>query len=162
MAAVIAVGCAPATVEETDTPAAQPTARAMTADELAEQQAITDEFAVGFLAGDADATGALFTEDAAVLPQDMPMVSGRDEIAALFTQFPPLAGFEATIHEGILMGDTAVTRGTATLTVTVEGEDVVSHAKYMEVREKQEDGSWLIKWDIFNYDAPVPDTSEAE
>ncbi len=134
----------------------------MTADELAEHQASADAFGKAFLALDGAALGELYTDDAVLMPAMAPTFEGKEAIVSVFTQFEPLAGFESTIEEGIIMGDTAVVRGVATLTVNIDGEDVVSTAKFVEVRERQEDGSWLMSWDMFNYDSPPPDASASE
>ena len=156
--AVVALigGCAP--VADTES-AVEATARPMTSAELAEHQEFSDAFGAAFVAGDSEALGELHTDDAVLMPAGMPTVNGKEDIVAVFTMFPPIAEFETRVVEGIIMGDTAVVRGEVTLTVAMGEEEVSSDAKFIEIRERQEDGSWLLARDIFNYDAPPPDAS---
>ena len=36
---------------------------------------------------------------------------------------------------------------------TSTGDRIIKTYKYMILSEKQKDGSWLMKWDIYNFDA---------
>ena len=57
------------------------------------------------------------------------------------------------IEEVISFGDMAVLRGTGkNVEETPEGKTVTKTYKYMILSEKQEDGSWQMKWDIYNFD----------
>jgi uncharacterized protein (TIGR02246 family) len=128
----------------------------MTADELAVQQAVSNKLSEAMLAGDMEAVGSCFSEDAVLLPQDAPMAEGRDAIVEVFAALPPLSSISSAVHEGVIYGDTAVVRGSVTLVMQVpKVGDVESTAKFVEVREKQDDGSWVLIRDIFNFDAPL-------
>ena len=49
-------------------------------------------------------------------------------------------------------------RGAYSLTIQPEGapESIRDTGKYIEIRRKQQDGSWLIAIDIWNSDLPLP------
>ncbi len=54
-------------------------------------------------------------------------------------------------------GDLAYVRGTYKLKIVLEGHDPIPDTgKYIEIRKKQADGSWLLYRDIFNSDVPLP------
>jgi ketosteroid isomerase-like protein len=54
-------------------------------------------------------------------------------------------------------GELAYTRGTYSLTMQPAGAAPMSDTgKFVEVWRKQPDGSWKIKWDIYNSDNPPP------
>ena len=42
------------------------------------------------------------------------------------------------------------------MTVVVDEQPIQDHGKFIEIRRKQPDGSWLISRDIFNSDLPLP------
>jgi len=103
------------------------------------------------------ALASFYTEDAIVMPPNVPAVKGRAGIEGFFAQTPPFsaAGLEITEIDG--RGNLAVVSGTYSVTFTIEGmppfEDV---GKWVEIRHKQADGSWLIHRDIFNSDVAPP------
>ena len=48
----------------------------------------------------------------------------------------------------------AVIRGTGkNIEETPQGVRIIKTYKYMILSEKQKDGSWQMKWDIYNFDA---------
>jgi ketosteroid isomerase-like protein len=69
---------------------------------------------------------------------------------------PPFSGMDLQASEIDGRGDLAVVRGTHTMTIMIEGippfEEV---GKWVEIRQKQADGSWLIHRDIYNSDLPL-------
>lgn len=102
-------------------------------------------------AGDWAALSATYTEDAVLLPPNEPAVPGRSDIEAWFEALPPVSDFNLETVEIEGLGDVAFVRGSYTLTMTHEGMDAVADTgKYIEVRRKQADGSWLIYRDIFS------------
>ncbi len=54
--------------------------------------------------------------------------------------------------------DWGFARGTYSFEITPkeEGEKIRSSGKFLTILEKQDDGSWKITRDIFNYNAPRP------
>ena len=118
---------------------------------------ITTRFAQAVNAKDWASVAALYTEDAVFMPANMPRVEGREAILTWMQGFPPLQNFEL-VDEGIDgAGDLAYVFGSVVMTFAAEEgqESVKDIGKYVEIRRKQDDGSWLIAVDIFNSDAPA-------
>lgn len=69
-----------------------------------------------------------------------------------------MSAFSLTPIEIDGRGDLAYERGTYALTIAASGTTpaMPDHGKYLTVRRKQADGSWLITADIFNSDVPLP------
>lgn len=95
----------------------------------------------------------LFAPDAIMMPPNGAAVRGRDSIAAWEAENEDgfRIAFEIAAIEG--SGDTAYVHGRSCVFVPVGGgEHGVDVGKFLEVREKQTDGNWLITADIFNSD----------
>lgn len=121
--------------------------------------ATIEETAESFAAAANDDWGgvaAFYTEDAVLMPPNGPAVQGRAAIEAFFGAFPPMSGFTLNPVEIDGRGDLAFVRGTYSMTMEIEGMPPVQESgKYIEIRRKQEDGSWLLAADIFNSDTPL-------
>ena len=110
------------------------------------------------LAGDFAAVAATYTEDAVMMAPNSEAIVGRAAIQTFFESFPPISSMEllATEVEGV--GDLAYVRGSYTMTVAPEGADPISDTgKYIEIRRKQADGTWLLSRDLYNSDLPLPE-----
>lgn len=104
-------------------------------------------------ASDWDAVAASYAEDAMLLPPDQPVVIGRDGIRAWFAAFPPLVSMTTKDVEVEGCCDLAYVRGTYQLEVrTSETSTHHETGKFIEIRRKQADGTWLKLRDIFNAD----------
>ena len=111
-------------------------------------------------AGDIDQFMSLWTEDGILMPPNGPPVIGKDQIRVRtigrFDQFTfDLNGTEAEVE---VAGGWAFTRGTYTVTVTPKegGQPVFIDGKFMNILERQPDGSWKMHRGIFNSNvAPV-------
>ena len=111
------------------------------------------EWVKGALANDWAAVAATYTEDAVLMPPNSPIVEGRANIQAYFEGFPPVRELTATNVEVMGQGDTVYVRGTYTMTIAAEdAEAIMETGKYLEVRKKQPDGSWLLHRDMFSSD----------
>jgi ketosteroid isomerase-like protein len=104
------------------------------------------------------AAAAHYTENAVFMVPNLPTLEGRAAIRAWFAGGPPLASFTLTPKEIDGVGDLAYVRGTWTLAIAAAGKTpaTLDHGKFLEVRRKQANGSWLIVADIFNSDVPLP------
>ena len=79
---------------------------------------------------------------------------GTIAVLAWLEDFPNASTYALSISDIGGYGDVAYVRGHVTMTVHLEGttEPVAEVMKYLEIRKKQIDGSWLISVDIFNSD----------
>ena len=120
-------------------------------------EATTKAFIEGVNAKDWAAVAATYTEDAVIMPPNGPAVAGRANVQAFLEAFPPISDFNFEIIKVEGLGDMAYVRGTYTMTITPEGGyPITDSGKYIEIRKKQADGSWLLHRDIFNSNVPLP------
>jgi ketosteroid isomerase-like protein len=102
-------------------------------------------------AADWDAVAAGYTSDALLMPPDQPAVIGREGIRAWFAGFPPLVSMATKDIEVDGCCDLAYVRGTYQLEVrTSETTTHREAGKYIEIRRKQADGTWLKSHDMFS------------
>ena len=130
----------------------------LSAEDIAANKAIVDAFAQAAMANDWPAVVALYTDDAIVMPANAPMLEGKAAILEWQQAYPTIKEFRAKAEDVFGNGDVAVVRGTYAMTLEVEGipEPIQDTGKFIEIRRKQADGSWLISVDIFNSDLPAP------
>jgi uncharacterized protein (TIGR02246 family) len=117
-------------------------------------RAVSDRFREAMLARDLDSLVLLYVEDAVLMPPHQPAVRGRAAIRHWAEQFPRASRFEITIDEIDGRGDLAYVRGSYSATLHPDGgpEPVESVGKFLEIRKRQDDGSWPFVNDIFNSD----------
>ena len=120
----------------------------------AEIQALEDGYAKAQNADDADAVVAYYAVDAANMPDNKPIVSGKDNILARITAEMAADTSGSTTVFKVLdvwaAGNLAVETGTSTST---DKAGKVSTGKYISVFEKR-DGKYICVRDIWNSDAP--------
>ena len=128
-------------------------------EDVAAIEASSESFVEAILAGNWAGVAALYTEDAVLMPPNQPAVQGRANIEAWMGAFPRLTDFSLETVEIDGRGDLAFVRGTASWTMMPEGapEPIQETAKYVVIRRRQPDGTWLIAVDIFNSDLPLPE-----
>jgi uncharacterized protein (TIGR02246 family) len=118
-------------------------------------KAASAEFEHAFNSGDGAAVGALYTEDAAILPPDAARVDGKAAIAE-FWQGAIDAGLKDLDLQTVEVldgGDLAVEVGKVSLTTTGSVGKVVPVAgKYVVVWQRGDDGTWRLHRDIWNLD----------
>ena len=148
--AILAVGLAATTVTAQSAKLADK--------DVAAIKAASDVFSKGMVAGDRAALLKLYTEAASFLPPNDKAVTGRAAIQAWMQNLPPVKEFKLTPVEIDGRGDLAYVRGTFSMTMLPAGAPgpIMDVGKYVEIRPKQADGSWLISVDIFNSDLPAP------
>lgn len=115
-------------------------------------QAVSDRFPGMMMNKDFDELPKIYTEDAVLMPPDHGSVSGHAEIAEFLGSFPPLTAFDIFVDEIEGAGDIAYVRGSFRMEMVPEpgADSVEQRGQYLEIRKKQEDGSWLLARDIFN------------
>ena len=102
--------------------------------------------------GNAKGIASLHTLDAVVIPPKTEFVVGRDAIEKMYEAEIELGNgtldlkTREVIHEGIYAYET----GLYILKMNIKGEEVNDNGKYIVVWEKQENGEWLCKKDIWN------------
>jgi uncharacterized protein (TIGR02246 family) len=156
------------------TAACQPAPKTNTANEGVESGAVSanfsseDEAAIRALdaewaraasAGDGAALTALYTSDATLLPPGEPVITGQavkkynDDMTSSFSG-PTELTTTAVGGRGDLAYATGIYR--ATLTPKKAGAKPLptEEGKYLEVLEKQADGSWKIVYDMWSPNAP--------
>jgi len=128
-------------------------------DDVAAIKASTEAFIQAVRFEDWAALAALYTEDAVFMPPNQPMVQGQAAIQTWMEEFPAVTKYNLTAVEIDGQGDLAFVRGTYSMTIAPEGapEPIQDTGKYVEIRRKQQDGSWLMAVDIFNSDLPLPE-----
>lgn len=126
-----------------------------TADQAAIRETM-DQFTRSLLARDFESLARCYTEDAVLMPPNQPAVRGRTAIRDWMASFPRLSRFTASVEEMDGRADLAYVRGTYRMTLHPEGapEPIDNVGKYVEIRRRQADGSWLLAADIFNSDEP--------
>ena len=151
--------CAPAPEEE------EPESQAMVEADLEMISDLREVYATAVNAGDVDRLTDSFTEDAVVMPPNEPVVTGYEAIElwfqANFEEFT--AELTVSSEEVEVVDEWAFDRGTYTLTLTpkAEGEPIEDNGKYIDILQKQPDGSWKYTRTIWNSDRPLPGTAEA-
>ena len=117
---------------------------------------VSDRFSQLMLAQDLDSLVRLYTENAVAMPPHQPAVHGRTALRSWLATFPRVSRLSLIIDEIDGRADLAYVRGSYSMTLhpaSAPGpiDDV---GKYLEIRKRQADGSWLLAADIFNSDKP--------
>ena len=126
---------------------------ALSEEDITAIEATSQAFLKAARASDWAAAAATYTDDAVLMPPNGPPVEGRANIQAWMESFPPFSDIDLSIVEIDGLGDLAYVRGTYKMTITPEGQDpIVDSGKFLEIRRKQADGSWLFTRDMFSSD----------
>lgn len=105
---------------------------------------------------DWQALASLFSVDATMMPPNSPAIIGREAIAAW--EADNESGFRIAFDIQEIGGSQqiAYVRGRSCVFIpTDDGTFMVDLGKFLEIREKQPNGEWLIETDIFNSDTPL-------
>ena len=116
--------------------------------------AVSERFTTLLIARDFGPVARLYTEDAVLMPPHHPAVRGRAAIQSWLGGFPRVSRFTLKNEEIDGRGDIAYVRGSFVMTIHPEGAPgpIEDAGKYLEIRKRQPDGSWLLAADIFNSD----------
>ena len=96
---------------------------------------------------------SVYTENAAILPPDGPIIRGRENIKQFWSNVILGSGLSAaplTTVEAEILGDTAYEVGTAELTFSGAGGSSQVSVKYIVIWKQEADGSWKWHRDIWN------------
>jgi len=113
------------------------------------------------LSGKADAmTTDFYAPGAVLLPPNGPMVTGEENIKALWNGFATMGKVTLDVTADSIQenGDTAIEVGKWTLSAEVAGAPapVKDNGKYIVIWKRQKDGNWRATHDIWNSDNPPP------
>ena len=123
-----------------------------------EQEEVLDAFVKAFVDGNAEDCANLYSKDTIYMIPETTVLSGRDAVLESYKEFFKSRDYEILemkepVSEVINFGNWAVIRGTGMDKIrSKEGEESTKNYKWMILSHKQKDGSWKMKWDIFNYD----------
>jgi uncharacterized protein (TIGR02246 family) len=111
-------------------------------------------------AKDVDKTVSYYAEDAVVMPPNASAATTKESIRSAWKEMLTSPGaaisWKATKVEVATSGDLAYVSGTYEERMTdASGKTVYDRGKYLEVWEKQADGTWKVVADIWNSDLPV-------
>ncbi len=122
---------------------------------------VTGAYEQAFNRDDVAACVALFTDDAQILPQHGPIVTGREGIEQfLKNQMTPVASFNTETDMTLVRGDIGIEQGHYRVRNVRRGSDI-EHGKYVHVWRRS-GGDWKMYRMIYNTDvAPDTDVSVA-
>ncbi len=126
---------------------------------------LANQYGEALNAGDLDLWISLWADNGIQMPPNAPAVIGKEQLRAnnesMFTEF--ILKMVVTNKEARVDGDLAFIRGTYTLSLTPKtgGEIIMIDGKYLDILERQADGSWKFTRDCYNDNAP-PKQAERE
>lgn len=108
---------------------------------------------------DVEKTVSYYSDDALVMPPNIPTLTGKEPIRALWKSMlgsPSFSGgWQATKVEVARSGDMAYVSGNYEFKESdAGGKPITDKGKYLEIWKKQADGNWKCVADMFNSDLP--------
>ena len=121
---------------------------------------LDDEWSRAIRARDVEKTISYYTDDAVVMPPNIPTLTGKEPIRSLWKSMldsPSFTGgWKATKVEVAQSGDLAYVSGNYEFTEKDDsGKPITDKGKYLEVWRKQADGNWKCVAGMFNSDLPA-------
>ena len=116
-------------------------------------------FSENFNKGDAKAMADGYTSDAIAFPPNAPQANGREAIQKVFEGFIALGKINVSLHSSkiTVLGTTAISHGTYNFELTMkDGTVSKDNGKYLEVWKEQKNGSWLLEYDMWSSNLPLP------
>ena len=115
----------------------------------------------GWVAGDADLLLSLYTDEPVVMPQDQPVIVGKDAIRPLYDAVLKEFDFqgESRLKEVVVSGGVGYFWSAYTLTATPKGggESIKSRGKSVFIVRRQPGGAWKIARLMDNSDGAPTD-----
>ncbi len=129
------------------------------ADEAALRK-LDEEWSKAAGAREVDKTVSYYTDDAVVMPPNIPTLTGKEAARDLWKSMlssPSFSGgWKATKVEVARSGDLAYVSGTYEFNEKDDsGKPLTDKGKFLEVWKKQSDGNWRCVADMFNSDLPA-------
>ncbi len=120
---------------------------------------VYETYASAVNAGDMDRWITLWIEDGIQMPPDNPRNIGKEKIKSVAENLANLFHWKMVINceEVKETSDWGYATGIYTVKLTPKdgGKTIKGSGKFLTILEKQDNGSWKIARDIFNYDAPL-------
>ena len=121
---------------------------------------LDDDWSRAIGARDVEKTISYYTDDAVVMPPNIPTLTGKEPIRSLWKSMldsPSFTGgWKATKVEVAQSGDLAYVSGNYEFTEKDDsGKPITDKGKYLEVWRKQADGNWKCVAGMFNSDLPA-------
>ncbi len=118
-----------------------------------------EQYCVGINTNNLDLFMEVWSEGAIRMGQDTPAVIGKDQVRAYFQSLFDAFNTRVVIYgetEVLVSDDMASGWGTATLEMTPRdgGSTTLLYAKWLDVLQRQADGSWKIHRDSVTNDGP--------
>ena len=137
----------------------QATADTRAADEAALRK-LDDEWSKAAGSRDVEKTISYYTDDAVVMPPNIPTLTGKESIRSLWKSMldsPSFSGgWKATKVEVARSGDLAYVSGSYEFNEKDDsGKPITDKGKFLEVWKKQGDGNWKCVADMFSSDLPA-------
>ncbi len=121
---------------------------------MAAIKAMSSDRAAAFVRGDAAGIAKHFIDNAVLMPPDSPTLTGQKAVQAYYQAIfdANKTQLDSRYDEVKVDGDLAYGRGFAEVTVTPKsgGTAVRSTAKYLNILQRQPDGTWKTTHDIWN------------
>ena len=118
-------------------------------------KSVVQSFEQAFNQDDLEACLALFDDDAQILPESGPLVSGREGIASfLKDQMTPVVSFNTDSDMSIIRNDIAIEQGHYRVRDVRRGSDI-EEGKYMHVWRNRGQG-WKLYRVMYNTDVAAP------
>jgi uncharacterized protein (TIGR02246 family) len=117
------------------------------------------EWTEAFNAGDIDKLISFYTDNSFRIPANQAPIIGkeaiRDNFQQLFDQYTSEQNSE--VLDVIVCGDHAFVRGTwaNTLTIKATGESLKINGNWVDLDQKQPDGSWKIIWSFWSNESLI-------
>ena len=130
--------------------------------DIAAIEDLANQYGAALNAGDLDLWISLWTDNGIQMPPNAPAVIGKEQLRAknesMFAEFN--LKMAVTNKEVKVAGDLAFIRGAYTLSLTPKagGETIMIDGKYLDIVERQADGSWKFARDCYNDNAPPKQT----
>ena len=129
------------------------------ADDINAIRQLADDFRAGWLAGDSEVLLSLYADEPILMPQDQPIVVGKDAIRPLYQAVLNEFSFKSqrTIEEIETSGDWGYFWASYTFSATPKagGETIEVTGKSMFILKRQHDGAWRITRLMDNSDGEI-------
>jgi uncharacterized protein (TIGR02246 family) len=140
-------------------PASPPEQAAATPPDPAPINALRDQYASMYNSGDVSAIGNLYTDDAVVMNNQQPEVSGKPAIQQKATELVQQFTVNISISpaDTQIAGDLAYEHGSYTMSMTPKagGAAMQNTGNYIVVLKRGADGSWKLHREIGNNNQPM-------